>query len=124
MAQLKVRIEGTPADVALFAAVLHGIVDVLDESRDYSNRGRSEFVRRYLRVQLDGIKAAVFLGSATPPTAQPEEPLEGVEGYLQAMVYLAEEYDWDTAADGSGDEPEELYDQTYIEAMKLKDSLD
>lgn len=69
MAQLKVRIEGTPADVGLFAAVLHGIVDVLEESDNYSNRPPSQFVRLYLTVQLDNIKAAEFLGSNPPPKA-------------------------------------------------------
>lgn len=65
-AQVKVRIEGLPADVALFAAVLRGLVDVLEESSDQPNQNNSRFIRRYLEMRLDNIKAADLLSGDLP----------------------------------------------------------
>lgn len=51
---MKVRIEGLPAEVDTLAALLRAAVEVVEESRDYPNRGTSRLVRRYLDVRIPG----------------------------------------------------------------------
>ena len=48
---MKLRIEGLPGEVADLAALLRSRVEVVEESRDYPNRGASQLVRRYLEVR-------------------------------------------------------------------------
>jgi hypothetical protein len=48
---VKVRIEGLPGEVAALAGLLRGVIEVVEESRDYLNRGASRLVRRYLEVR-------------------------------------------------------------------------
>ena len=49
---VKVRLEGNPEDVLEVARQLRRIWWVLDESRNYPNRTRMGFVRRYLSIIL------------------------------------------------------------------------
>jgi len=49
---IKIRLMGTPDDVATLAACLGELVEVLEESPDYANRGPSSLVRRYLTVRV------------------------------------------------------------------------
>ena len=46
---VKVRLVGMPEDVALVTAVLAATLRVVEESRNYPNRG-GELVRRYVTV--------------------------------------------------------------------------
>ena len=48
---MKVRIEGLPDEVAALAAILRARLEVVEESRNYPNRGDSELVRRYLEIR-------------------------------------------------------------------------
>lgn len=48
--QVKLRLMGLPADVEKTAIALQMLMNVLEESDDVPNRGRSQFVRRYLTV--------------------------------------------------------------------------
>jgi hypothetical protein len=49
---ITVRLMGTPEDVATLAACLSAVVEVLETSADYPNRGASTFVRRYLTCRV------------------------------------------------------------------------
>ncbi len=49
---VKVRLEGKPDDVMHVSRQLRRIWWVLDESRNYPNRTRAGFVRRYLSIVL------------------------------------------------------------------------
>lgn len=48
---MKLRIEGSPGEVNAVAALLRGVVEVVEESRDYPNRAPSAQVRRYLEIR-------------------------------------------------------------------------
>ena len=48
---MKVRIEGLPDEVDALAALLRTRLEVVEESRDYPNRGDSRQVRRYLDIR-------------------------------------------------------------------------
>jgi hypothetical protein len=48
---VKLRIEGLPGEVDALAGVLRGVLEVVEESRDYPNRAPSTAVRRYLEVR-------------------------------------------------------------------------
>jgi hypothetical protein len=49
---VKVRLEGKPGDVLQVSRQMRRMWWVLDESRNYPNRTRAGFVRRYLSVVL------------------------------------------------------------------------
>lgn len=49
---VKVRLEGKPEDVLQVSRQLRRMWWVLDESRNYPNRTRAGFVRRYLSIAL------------------------------------------------------------------------
>ena len=51
---IKIRLEGLPAYVKAVALVLRNIpvLRVVEESKEYPNRGTSEFVRRYMTVMF------------------------------------------------------------------------
>ena len=49
---ITVRLMGTPEDVATLAACLSAVVEVLETSADYPNRGASPLVRRYLTCRI------------------------------------------------------------------------
>jgi len=49
---VKVRLEGKPEDVLQVSRQLRRMWWVLDESRNYPNRTRAGFVRRYLSIVL------------------------------------------------------------------------
>lgn len=57
---MKLRLHGTPAEVATLAGLLRLLaedpradgLEVVDESRDYPDRAPSTLVRRYLEVRL------------------------------------------------------------------------
>ena len=49
--QVKLRISGLPEDVEKLCLALRTLMNVLEESDDYPNRGNSQFVRRYLVVK-------------------------------------------------------------------------
>lgn len=48
--QVKIRLQGLPEDCEKTALALKTLMNVLEESADYQNRGNSKFVRRYLTV--------------------------------------------------------------------------
>lgn len=50
-AVIRLRIEGAAPDVSAAARALRGVLEVVDESRDYPNRPPSREVRRYLTVR-------------------------------------------------------------------------
>lgn len=50
-AAVKLRIEALPGEVDAVAALLRGVLEVVEESRDYANRPPSRQVRRYLEVR-------------------------------------------------------------------------
>ena len=54
---MKLRIEGLPGEVDAVAALLRGVVEVIEESRDYPNRAPSAQVRRYLEVRPPASRA-------------------------------------------------------------------
>jgi hypothetical protein len=49
---LTVRLMGTRKEVETLAACLGALVEVLEASPDYPNRGASTLVRRYLTVRV------------------------------------------------------------------------
>jgi hypothetical protein len=49
---ITLRLMGPPEEVATLAACVGALVDVLEESPDYPNRGQSGRVRRYLSVRV------------------------------------------------------------------------
>ena len=49
--QVKLRVSGLPEDVEKLCLALRTLMYVLEESDDYPNRGKSQFVRRYLVVK-------------------------------------------------------------------------
>jgi hypothetical protein len=49
---MRIRLHDTPARVEAFAADLRRAFDVIEESEDYPDRGRSAKVRRYLDITL------------------------------------------------------------------------
>jgi hypothetical protein len=49
---VKMRLEGLPQDVETIAVLLRETGCVVEESKDYPNRGASKFVRRYITVKL------------------------------------------------------------------------
>ena len=50
---MKLRLEGTAAEVAACAWRLTKQFAVIEQSRDYPNRGDSTQVRRYVEIRLD-----------------------------------------------------------------------
>ena len=59
---ITVRLMGAPEDVATLAACLGEVVEVLEASADYPNRGSSPLVRRYLQCRItDRIREIVAL---------------------------------------------------------------
>ena len=48
---LTIRLEGSPAEVDQATQTLRDIFNVLEQSRDYSNRVKSPLIRRYLKVE-------------------------------------------------------------------------
>jgi hypothetical protein len=59
---VKLRLHGTPAEVAEATRRLVGVLDVVSVSEPYPDRGPSRLVRVYLEVRLDPASPA------TPPT--------------------------------------------------------
>lgn len=55
---LKLRLEGTPTEIALAVDRLRQTFIVYDESPDYPNRPPSLLARRYMTVGLLGVDAA------------------------------------------------------------------
>jgi hypothetical protein len=49
---VKIRLMGTPDDVATLAACLGELVEILESSQDYANRRHSPLVRRYLTCRV------------------------------------------------------------------------
>jgi hypothetical protein len=49
---VKMRLEGLPQDVETVADLLRKTGCVVEESRDYANRGKSQLVRRYITIKL------------------------------------------------------------------------
>ena len=49
---IKVRLMGTREEVETLAACLGALVEVLEASPDYPNRGAAPLVRRYLTVRV------------------------------------------------------------------------
>jgi hypothetical protein len=49
---IRLRLMGPPEEVATLAACVGALVEVLEESPDYPNRGTTSLVRRYLSVRV------------------------------------------------------------------------
>ncbi|MCI0714382.1 MAG: hypothetical protein L0154_29780 [Chloroflexi bacterium] len=65
---IKLRVQGLPDAIETFCQLLNALVDVLDESGNYANRGKSQFVRRYLDVALPA--TAVHITHFTETTGE------------------------------------------------------
>lgn len=58
MARIKIRLMGTSRDCEtmenLFKAMeRHNLIEILEATGDYQNRGESKFVRRYFEVEIN-----------------------------------------------------------------------
>lgn len=64
---IKVRLQGLPAEVEAAAAVIRSKLWVINESRDYPNRGESDYVRRYIDAEDTGEIPGPPLNPQTAP---------------------------------------------------------
>ncbi len=56
--RVKMRLSGTEADLKAYLYLLHamdkkGLIEILEESQPYKNRGESKFHRVYLEINLN-----------------------------------------------------------------------
>ncbi len=56
--RIKMRLSGTEADLEAYLYLLHamdrkGLIEILEESKPYKNRGESKFYRAYLEINLN-----------------------------------------------------------------------
>jgi hypothetical protein len=63
---MKVRLHGTPAEVAAATRRLVEVLDVVAVSQPYPDRGPSVLVRVYLEIRLDPASAATPTGPGRP----------------------------------------------------------
>jgi hypothetical protein len=63
---MKVRLHGTPAEVAAATRRLVEVLDVVAVSQPYPDRGPSVLVRVYLEIRLDPASAATPTGLGRP----------------------------------------------------------
>jgi hypothetical protein len=66
---MKVRLHGTPAEVAEATRRLAEVLDVVAVSQPYPDRGASVLVRVYLEVRLDPASAAMPTSPGRPARA-------------------------------------------------------
>ncbi len=56
--RIKMRLSGTEEDLKAYLYLLHamdrkGLIEILEESKPYRNRGESKFLRCYLEINLN-----------------------------------------------------------------------
>ncbi len=56
--RIKMRLQGTEDDLKAYLYLLHamdrkGLIEILEESQPYKNRGESKFLRCYLEINLN-----------------------------------------------------------------------
>jgi hypothetical protein len=71
---MKIRIEGTPAEVDVLVDALRDVVDVREVSRFYPNRGSSVLGRVYVDVTAPArvVRAKATRADRTPPFGELE----------------------------------------------------